>query len=145
MSEEMTREQAIGVIQKHRLHWERLLRDKICNKQEGEEAITAFAESIAALSAVPCDDAISRQAAIKEVYKMPSYAFASVDVLEILEQLPSVTPKQRTGHWIIISVDARGVLMKCDKCERLVCTESPGSYTYCPSCGAKMVESEDKE
>ena len=53
MSEEMSREQAIGVITMHREHWRRLLQGNVCSKAEGEESIASFDLAIAALSAEP--------------------------------------------------------------------------------------------
>lgn len=51
MSEEITREQAIGVITMHREHWRRLLQGNVCSKAEGEESIASFDMAIAALEA----------------------------------------------------------------------------------------------
>ena len=45
----MTRPEAIKVINIHLEHWERLLREKICDKTEGAETICAFKMSIEAL------------------------------------------------------------------------------------------------
>jgi hypothetical protein len=58
----------------------------------------------------PCADAISRQAAIRWVktecnpYGKPTIDFESgKKVIEHLKQMPSVTPKQKTGKWIPVS------------------------------------------
>ena len=61
----MTRERAIGVITLHREHWQRLMKGNVCSKQEGEESIAAFDVALAALSAEPCEDAISRTHAME--------------------------------------------------------------------------------
>lgn len=47
--EEMTTEKAIEVLQSHKSHWERLLREKICDKTEGTDFINAVDMSINAL------------------------------------------------------------------------------------------------
>jgi len=64
MSDEMTREQAIGIITLHREHWQRLMKGNVCSKQEGEESIAAFDVALAALSAVLCKNAISRESVL---------------------------------------------------------------------------------
>ena len=90
----------------------------------------------------PCEDAISRQAAIdkiKEIYEWHDNV-SKERIIEHFKRLPSVTPQQKYGKWI----DG-----KCNKCgthapfwsmaTTYYCSE------YCPKCGAKMQESEDKE
>ena len=46
--------------------------------------------------------------------------------------------EKEKGEWIIM-----GEYIKCNKCERLIKTESPDSYFYCPQCGQKMIEKEE--
>ena len=56
-----------------------------------------------------------------------------LEIREVLDNLPSVQPEQKTGRWI----DAReqcGEFM-CSNCQFLCCTNQ---YNYCPNCGAKM-------
>jgi len=106
------------------------------------------------------DDAISRQAAIEAVKFGITYASAintetgevkpmfveSNDELQKainrICELPSVTPKQRTGHWI---VHPKGIYahLVCDKC----LTRAPYDCktNYCPTCGIKMVEPQESE
>lgn len=60
--------------------------------------------AIKALSAEPCDDCISRQAALdKAVYTETEEGWSgrTVDVKDI-EALPPVTPKHKMGRWISI-------------------------------------------
>lgn len=45
----MTREKAIEIIEKHYNHWQRLLDEKICTEEEGNETIEAFGIAIEAL------------------------------------------------------------------------------------------------
>lgn len=96
----------------------------------------------------PCEDAISRQTVKEQIIK---YGFSAPDmtVTEFIEDLPTVNPQQKIGHWIDRRVTTPGVTFgywerwKCSLC-------STNSYhsNYCPNCGAKMVkpqESEDKD
>ena len=92
----------------------------------------------------PCEDAISRQAALNSLIDnthLDGYDLAeALDAIENKEKLPPVTPQPKYGKWI----DG-----KCNKCgthapfwsmaTTYYCSE------YCPKCGAKMQESEDKE
>ena len=45
----MNTEKAIEVLQSHKSHWERLLRDKICDKTEGTDFINAVDMAIKTL------------------------------------------------------------------------------------------------
>ena len=46
----MTKEKAITIIESHKAHWQRLLREKICDEIEGRETIEGFDMAISALS-----------------------------------------------------------------------------------------------
>ena len=46
----MTTEYAIEVLQSHKSHWKRLLREKICDKKEGTNFINAVDMAISALT-----------------------------------------------------------------------------------------------
>lgn len=58
--------------------------------------------------------------------------------IKALEQEP------KTGHWILDETDNS---ITCDKCGCLIWANdiSNGEAYYCPNCGARMAESEDKE
>ena len=45
----LTTEEVIAIIETHKEHWERLLREKICDETEGRETIAAFDRAISAL------------------------------------------------------------------------------------------------
>ena len=66
IKEEVNREKAIEVLQSHKSHWERLLRDKICDKTEGTDFINAVDMAIKALKQTD-GDLISRQAVIDNI------------------------------------------------------------------------------
>lgn len=113
--------------------------------------IDACREAIIALKAEPCEDAISRQAML---YGLASIAKAKAksDVQKALmgrvmfftEQLPPVTPKQRTGHWVKYAAPRCGEQhYKCTNCDDYVNFGQYGDYytkdfKFCPHCGAKM-------
>lgn len=96
----------------------------------------------------PCEDAISRAAAVKVAsgYCHPS------NIAQELAKLPPVTPQPKTGHWLYDkSIDN----WRCSECN-----ETPKTMGYCGSanfmakhfkfcnhCGVRMVDpqgSEDK-
>ena len=74
------------------------------------EYIAAYGMAIEALSAEPCDDAISRQAVMDFIRGLTRWCVRSEDgkfnnvgllyddVMFGLDRLPSVTPKQKMGH-----------------------------------------------
>lgn len=105
-----------------------------------EDYQKAFDVIIAALSAEPCEDAISRQAAIEAIYDNKD----RLDIAQAIRELPSVTPKQRTGHWILVIEDwNKWTCSECGFSERTDIHVTLG-YRFCPKCGAKM-ESEEQE
>lgn len=65
---------------------------------------------------------------------------------ESLEMATEALKNQKTGHWIEID-DYPHEDFECDCCGgKVYGTEEPyEEYKYCPNCGAKMAESEDKE
>lgn len=91
-----------------------------------------------------CEDAVSRKAVQEGMIK---YGFLAPDmtVTEFIEdELPPVTPKQRTGHWVEIG-DEPYDTWECDNCGFVIdgsgCVdpeEYRDIYKYCPNCGAKM-------
>ena len=96
----------------------------------------------------PCEDAISRQAAI-EFLKKPLSASC---MMEYLENAPSVQTEQKVGHWIEQEGYDGDVYYDCSACGNswttIDGTPWDNGMNYCPCCGAKMFEqkeSEDKE
>ena len=82
----------------------------------------------------PCEDAISRQA----VFNIVENAQYRVDAISEIEQLPSVAPKERTGHWEMYE-DADGIYGVCDICGTDADFSHYGeAYPFCPNCGARM-------
>lgn len=114
--------------------------------------------AIKALGQEPCEDAIRRADAINAlVYDISIESDRGLDeyksvIKEILckiydvqkaniEKLPSVTPQQKTGHWIKvhpIQTDDEGAYM-CSCC-KVGDWNLKGTENYCPNCGAKMSE-----
>jgi hypothetical protein len=98
----------------------------------------------------PCEDAISRN----EMLKYQHYLHGKMSneenhkLWEFIKELPSVTPKQKTGHWFY---DKSIENWRCSECK-----ETPKTMGYCGSanfmvehfkfcnhCGAKMVEPQE--
>lgn len=147
--------------------WLRSIKDNYIHG--GDEAFDnarreALSMADEALRCKPCEDAVSRDlmtntlgatCIAKRDEKGDLVALCSID------HLPSVTPKPRTGHWIRIGDRDFGcgdiVICKCSECSsekefigkfeleghRLV-IDMDRVYKFCPYCGAKMAESEDK-
>jgi hypothetical protein len=100
----------------------------------------------------PCADAISRKAMLE--YQQYLHGKMSNEenhkLWEFIKELPSVTPKLKTGHWFY---DKSIENWRCSECE-----ETPKTVGYCGSanfmvehfkfcnhCGAKMVEPQESE
>ena len=93
-----------------------------------------------------CEDAISRAKAIEGADKLIlETGYDNEKVIEMLNELPPVNPKVKTGKWLHCN-DDRNDWSECSECgygdegEVKFGEETP----YCPHCGSKN-ESEDKE
>lgn len=100
-----------------------------------------------------CEDCISRQAVL-EPYK-PLYDTDTICIRVLrknIEQIPSVTPKQKMGRWIM-PVQDDGMSdpiyyqVRCSECDFDLDPQTwhmelhqYGADKYCPNCGAKMSE-----
>ena len=108
--------------------------------------VTEFVEdillTISKTESVECEDCISREAACQkmmEMYKEDCEMFG-VEIPECFDghravralmELPSVTPKRKTGKWIVRD-DSYSEFVECDQCGHT----QDYSSNYCPNCGA---------
>lgn len=83
---------------------------------------------------IASEDAISRQAVIDALNKTSGIRG---DALKALYDLPPVTPRPKTGHWIFDEVLDRHYY--CSECKSM----GVDYWDYCPNCGAKMVEPQE--
>lgn len=90
----MTREEAIEVLLQHSEHWQRLLTENICAKEEGSQTIEALDMAIKALKQKPCDDAVSRRELLEPYRIMNDTDTLCVAVIRAdIMRLPSVKPQ----------------------------------------------------
>ena len=85
------------------------------------------------------DDLISRDAVLDAC----SQSINILDAMSRIEDLPSITPKQRTGHWTKDDITERSKSAYKHKCDRCGAYHR-AMYDYCPSCGAKMIEPQER-
>lgn len=92
-----------------------------------------------------CDDAISRISVLDTLDNTDEFMDEERTVenykallKECYEVLPSVTPKQKMGHWIDYQKN-RWIYAQCSECGTVHDTKT----NYCPNCGAKMEVSEN--
>jgi len=108
--------------------------------QGNEDLTTAHNMAIKALEQEPCEDCISREqakTAIRDRFKdLPS----RVEINTILNELSSVTPQPKPGHWQKISADKYSehvaYYFRCSECGKDII----GEHNYCPNCGCRMSE-----
>ena len=81
-------------------------------------------------------DLISREAT-KMIITMKPYDWSNIterrEMLNEIDNLPSVEPERKTGHWI--DTDNYYQRWKCSECG---CHTRDAEPNYCPNCGAKM-------
>lgn len=124
------------------------------DREQADKDIEAFKAAIKALEQEPCEDAISRQAAIDAVMDLckhytpiKSVNHPHIDfVIEALQDIPPVNLQPKVGHWILTSDDDY---------EYCTCSECGyqngenwmiGSHIkFCQECGARMVEPQESE
>lgn len=107
----------------------------------------ALRMAIKELGREPCEDCISREAAIRACCGMSR--FTGIDeapyeyVEDVLRELPSVKPKERTGHWIAVYQGDEIINYRCSECEfgNTFGKNTDGMY-YCPACGVRMESGE---
>ena len=96
-------------------------------------------------ASVECEDCISRQAVLIYIEFILTHGMGEKKSFEFIkkyvEKQHSVTPKQKMGHWIKDDITERSKSAYKHKCDRCGAYHR-AMYDYCPSCGAKMEESE---
>lgn len=123
---------------------------ELCNQERWNDAkeMEGIKDRLIQALESQSEDCISRREAIKKFtynYKgkrIPDYDCdnwpVQIDiktVKEMLRELPPVIPQPKMGHWI-------DVFGGCE-CSECGCLE--GGYSdYCPNCGAKMVEPQER-
>ena len=143
----MTKEENIATLNEHLEHWKRLLSEKICDHSYGEKTIDALQNAIKALEQEPCGDCISRQAVINAIKNYASMLWEKYyeqvpesTILEMIQELPSVTPQPKVGRWKRINkekyVQHAMSYYRCSECGKDII----GTHNYCPNCGCKMQE-----
>ena len=101
----------------------------------------------------PCEDAISREQAIKTAIEAADdwdggYNLTRADIIEkAIKTLPSVTPQPKMGHWIEqIDHEENCRTLICSNCDRpaLHDGDSIWKHKFCPYCGARMIEPQER-
>ena len=80
----------------------------------------------------PCDDAISRHAAIDAIWDGVNMDIFTREVKECLEALPPVTPVEKTGRWI-----DTGSGQECSECGEIQYGYDNFRH-FCANCGRRM-------
>lgn len=95
----------------------------------------------------PCDDTVSRQAVLDIDFNRIIHTTAKPAemIKQKVEQLPPIRPQEKTGHWIAQDIYNCHTNFKCSECGYIhsfmhLYGKPTADYTYCPNCGAKMVE-----
>lgn len=97
----------------------------------------------------PCEDCISRKAVTDLIRKewvkyVPMELDMSISfVLGKIDELPPVTPAEKTRHWIYSKAVNTGeiIFSECSACGHGE-SRCAKRMNYCPNCGAKMQEGE---
>ena len=116
------------------------------------EYTDAIKMGIEALEQEPCEDCISRQAAINAAIEAADEWDGGGNrnrekiIEKALEQLPSVTAQPKIGYWEWLQYDGNPKIgnWHCSECRTIVPripeVDNTPIYKWCPMCGAKMSE-----
>ena len=107
------------------------------------EQVDALEMAIKALEQEPCEDAISRQAVLKQLKGCLTGGDTEYEYVKLhIDSIPSVSPARPKGSWYIRDTEP----LECECWDCSECKETVFEKTnYCPNCGADMAEKEDKE
>lgn len=91
------------------------------------------------------EDCISRQALLKKAIYLPiakrvtddKVIYREIVFTNMIENMPPVTPKPNTGHWIKHEHNGIGHI-ECSECLCWFLEAHLLRNSYCPNCGAKM-------
>ena len=135
--------------------WQKFLEENI----DYEGISEAYKMAFKALEQKPCDDAISRQVVLSMQYKIDDSATLSTrNVVNVddIEDLPSIKPQEKTGHWIMPQQDdgMSDLIYYQVRCSKCGFDLDPQTWDmelhqydadkYCPKCGAMMVEEKER-
>ena len=81
---------------------------------------------IEVLEQEPCEDCISRKQALEEIDR--TVFCYTHQARQIIEDLPPVTPKTKTGHW------------QNNACSNCGIYNASAYKNWCPNCGCQMTE-----
>ena len=89
----------------------------------------------------PCEDAISRQAAIDGLDTVLwGVEWDKALVTAMLKDLPPVQPQPKTGHWIPTTEN----WWECSECGTMVYSQTESDklkfHAFCGRCGRRMIE-----
>ena len=139
----MDKEQAIEIIERHIDN----------NIASGSLVGQALSMAIDALKTQLCredttSDTISRQQAIDAIRmdisiipfaKAREYVREAIETIyNRIEELPSVQPEPKEGHWIEEKIYRDVIECNCSECGQLMTTAATVRMNFCPNCGAKM-------
>lgn len=134
----MTREESLSIITE-------AIENYVCNYVTDTAQAQKMLNAIQTLEQEPCEDAISRQAVL-DLLEDTNNGW----IINEVSQLPSVKPQENTGHWIGIDEEPHEV-WECDHCGFVIdgsgCIDPydyRDTYKYCPYCGAKMIEPQER-
>lgn len=92
----------------------------------------------------PCEDCISKEAVEtfkKELIDKLAYTGYTEEykneIIDIINQMPSVYPKRPKGKWIIVD-DCEQFIAKCSVCENIEDSRLVHKINFCPNCKTKM-------
>lgn len=105
-----------------------------------EKIDKALALAQKAFGQEPCEDCVSRQAVLDIAKSSKSNWIDNSVLFKRVNELPSVNPQQKTGHWI--KIKPYPLQMHEYECSECLHETDDNTENYCSECGAKM-ESEE--
>lgn len=101
----------------------------------------------ATLETQPCEDCTVMKKLSKKYYVEDAYGYTDEDIvnkvneiIDVVNELSSVTPTRPTGKWIVYDVVKFGDFVGTEKYECSKCHHRVGVFksNFCPNCGCRM-------
>lgn len=129
------------------------------------ESVCKAINELPSVNLMPCEDSISRQAVLETIdsrieqikrdavkinksYSHLSFAEGVHDgycrLKCDLRILPPVTPQPKIGHWIVHEKPHGIRYLECPYCNIWYLNEHLIRNSYCPNCGARMIEPQER-
>ena len=139
---DMKREEAIELL-KRMEYYDRPFDNSVESSTKTYQLHEALHMAVKALKQEPCEDAIYRQAVLKEIPAVwnsnGDKDYCMETLRDFVSELPPVTPTRKVGKWERFKLEhVDSTMCVCSRCGKICEFVGEELFNYCPNCGADM-------